>query len=303
MEVEFPTNSNDCDLFNTDCKDQGSLGNPEAEEGNIRFDLSDIHGRYESFQRAIKSGDNMVQGIELSNPTFQELLSWSDRGNLSISSPSSNSPGNSNDNGSDRKSHRAGSNATGMVHNDLQEEDSLSEKEVLARKKAQNRAAQKAFRERKEAKLKELESKLMTSERDKEALRKEIDDLKQQNMEITTENRLLLRRNNSGSSIGLQKDTPKAPKFHFPSQSEFLESAVESHVAPLELPLKSVSYEHAGQRLLTLPATWEYLHDLSQDEEFDVYYVMQNLKGLEVCHGLGPAYRKSVVDDLVRQCK
>ena len=46
------------------------------------------------------------------------------------------------------------------------------------KRKAQNRAAQRAFRERKESKLKELEAKLLASEEERQKLLDELEQIK-----------------------------------------------------------------------------------------------------------------------------
>ncbi|SCU89703.1 LANO_0D06062g1_1 [Lachancea nothofagi CBS 11611] len=306
MEIE-PTSGNsvssDCDMFASEHRGQNKRGSgQQAIDHNLGFDFNKYSPAADNDSRAgLKSGEALFSGMELGNPNFQELLTWNTEEALSITPPLSNSPEISHENGSNDDSTKINESHDHTTQAD--QDEPISEKDVMARKKAQNRAAQKAFRERKEAKLKELEAKLLTSERDKQALHREIEELKQQNLEIATENRLLSRKNDALPSPDLLANTRKPAKFHFPTQNEFIESAAADHCVPLELPLLNTSYEHGGRKLLTLPATWEYLNDVSQDQDFDVYSVMQNLKGLEICHGHGPAYRQDVVDDLVRQCQ
>lgn len=187
-----------------------------------------------------------------------------------------------------------------MAHSDEKpvKQDNLTEKEIQARKKAQNRAAQRAFRERKEAKLKELERKLMESEQNRESLLKEVEQLRRQNLEINTENKLLLEKGGSSLPSKVLSD-PLKDKFTFPTEDEFFSSIVSNHGYPVKK--LSLHYQNEqGKKLLTVPATWEYLHRLSDEQDFDIYFVMENLKGKEVCHGHGPAYLKEVIDELVK---
>ena len=58
------------------------------------------------------------------------------------------------------------------------DDSELTEEELQMKRKAQNRAAQRAFRERKESKLKELEAKLLASEEERQKLLDELEQIK-----------------------------------------------------------------------------------------------------------------------------
>ncbi|CCK69666.1 bZIP transcription factor KNAG_0C05680 [Huiozyma naganishii CBS 8797] len=213
----------------------------------------------------------------------------------------------------------------------------VSEEVNKARKKAQNRAAQKAFRERKEARLKELEEKLAESENSRHDLMLEIGKLKKLNAEIMLENKVLLQKgaiplspngntaptNNSSTwnQDSMAVDEPAHSNFSFPTEDEFYEEMVANTVknkfirnlnkpnaeengsAPANYLIKqNTEYtDEFGRRLLTVPATWEYLSKLSEDKDFDVSYVMNSLKGEEVCDEHGPAYARNLIDMLVEK--
>lgn len=116
-------------------------------------------------------------------------------GNKSIdnSSPNSNiSNSNSNTNSNDNSNGNRNieiSNQSSQ-HNSM----SLSEEEIHQRRKAQNRAAQRAFRERKEGKLKELSGKLKEAELLREKLESQLNDLKEKNLLLDMENQMLQKR-------------------------------------------------------------------------------------------------------------
>lgn len=269
------------------------------------------------------AASNLFDGLTEENKTFHEILAANSN---TITPPGSSSPGYQQDLLSSMKTVKRGTeinfdclegeapqnlipealaSAQGFkadTVNSFQQDSNPIEDASARKKKAQNRAAQRAFRERKEAKMKQLQEQLVTSERDKQSLLRQMEELRERNLKMLTENHFLLQKNNSNlptqSNSGLAS---ASRKFHFPSQSEFIESAIEGHEVPVKLPLSSTYYEHDGEELLTFPATWEYLHKLSEKEDFDVYSVMLNLKGHEVCHGYGPAYRKTVIDKLVKQ--
>lgn len=171
---------------------------------------------------------------------------------------------------------------------------------VKEKKKAQNRAAQKAFRERKEARLKELEQKLHASESEKTKLQEEMDLLRKSNMEIHKENRSLLQKSryqldHSRSPEDLAED---AGKYDFPTKHECYKVDTQQNEM-LDLMNSTLTDDStSSDKLMTVPETWEYLSRLNERQDFDVYEVMQKLKGSERCHSLGPAYSKQMVDQL-----
>lgn len=206
-------------------------------------------------------------------------------------------------------------------------ENSVSGEMSEDKKKAQNRAAQRAFRERKEAKFKELQRKVRESEIDRDQLLKELEKLRKWNMEINAENRKLLQKERFGPTAGgsavATGGSPSSQSlptmegidttYIFPSTNECFEQAVNQrdNVSEQAIERKPV-YSAAGRflqyqdefpddTLLTVPETWEYLSQLSETEEFDVNEVMEKLVGLEQCHPSGPAYSKIRIDNMVQQ--
>lgn len=155
------------------------------------------------------------------------------------------------------------------------------------RKKAQNRAAQKAFRERKEIRLRELEEKLEESEENRRELTEKIKFLKQQNQQ----------QSNMYYHDGLHNISPQT--YTFPSQREFYDTLVAKEIHG-ELKENEDRYlDDSGKETLPIAAAWEYLHDLLSHKDFDIYAVMQSLQGREVCHGHGAAYPKALIDRVV----
>ncbi|SCU95872.1 LAMI_0F04170g1_1 [Lachancea mirantina] len=217
---------------------------------------------------------------------------------MQFTTPSSSiSPGDMQSDGLENVSGRSLSKGVGNNRgsNAFNESEDLTEEQVLERKKAQNRAAQKAFRERKEAKLREAEEKLRESETSRKALQDELEKLRRENVN-------LLSQKSKNTHSGSHGETFTQGKFTFPTESEFMASLVSEGVHGVNIPATKESYMHDGTKLLTVPATWEYLHEISQERNFDVYYVMQHLQGNEVCHGHGPAYAKCLIDQLVERC-
>lgn len=187
----------------------------------------------------------------------------------------------------------------------LEKDDSLlTEEEIAIKKKAQNRLAQRAFRERKETKLKELEHKLLQSEEERHKLAEMLNEIKLQYICVQTENNLLRLDNSTSFTGGVSGlDTSR---FTFPkTQVEFINSMVgESHE---EANLDSVNLvydepQKPGRKVLAVGAVWDYLQIKSEEEGYerlDLLEVMRLLKGQEVCHGFGPAYPLSMVDNAI----
>ncbi|ODV75458.1 bZIP transcription factor CYBJADRAFT_166191 [Cyberlindnera jadinii NRRL Y-1542] len=166
-----------------------------------------------------------------------------------------------------------------------------SEQDLAAKRKAQNRAAQRAFRERKEMKLKELEDKLTKSETDNAELQKQLEKLQKQNIVISTENKLLQK---SGGSAVLSTVDPSTSSFSFPSEEPLLGKYYKSEK---QLQNPQIPYE---SKRLTIPETWEYLME-KDDPRINIEDVLERVKGLEVCHRHGPAYPLSLIDDIIRE--
>ncbi|QLQ81536.1 hypothetical protein HG537_0F02970 [Torulaspora globosa] len=177
------------------------------------------------------------------------------------------------------------------VQNGYVSQDSLNseqaEWDAKERKRAQNRAAQKAFRERREARLKELEEKLKQSEKNRKELSEEIKILKEQN----------LRQNSTCSNDGLCDNAWQT--YTFPTPNEFYDELVAKEVHGEFKVIKERYVDEAGKEILPIAAAWEYLHSLLDHKDFDIQAVMQSLKGREVCHGHGAAYPKALIDQAV----
>lgn len=186
----------------------------------------------------------------------------------------------------------------------MEKDDSeLSEQELVIKKKAQNRLAQRAFRERKELKLKELENKLLESEEERQKLLEKLEEIKLQFISVRTENRFLRNsadRPAAGTNYPLSLEKSK---FVFPkSQQEFIAEMVQGgHHEVSEETINKIYNEpqNPGRKVLAVGAVWDYLQIKAEEEEFenvDMMEVMTLLKGNELCHGYGPAYPLDLVE-------
>lgn len=174
----------------------------------------------------------------------------------------------------------------------------LSEEELKQIKRAQNRAAQRAFRERKETRLKELEQELLESERHRKKLDDELEELRKVNLEMSAENRMLLEQGMLGDN-GAQGKHYAFPQESDCEHSKSLHETKRYHSNFIQT--QGHYYDESGKEVLTINATWDYLHKLSEQMEFNVTAVLDCLKGSEVCHGFGAAYPRSLVDQLAQE--
>ncbi|CAB4256885.1 bZIP transcription factor [Maudiozyma barnettii] len=190
------------------------------------------------------------------------------------------------------------------------------DEEERARKKAQNRAAQKAFRERKMARMKDLQDRLSQSEFEKFTLLQEIDQLKLLNIEIHTENQFL-RKQSSNKNIsqvpqGLSPPTSlsdengaqfNSTSFSFPTKDTFFKSLMIDQFGEEFIQQRhSDDNQYSGVQLLSVPATWEYLQKIIQnnhDIEFDMIMVMNNLKKNHICAEEGPSYPIYLINQMI----
>lgn len=189
------------------------------------------------------------------------------------------------------------------------DDSELTEDELQMKRKAQNRAAQRAFRERKETKLKELEAKLLQSEEERQKLMDQLEIIRKQNISITTENEILRSSGDiNGGNAFQTRHSHIAPvnKFDFPkTQDDFIEHVLRGTNHKLKEENKNKVYaDNEGRKLLALGAVWDYLQIKVEEADLDFNSidfndVMERLKGAERCHGYGPAYPLDLVDQAI----
>ncbi|TID28282.1 hypothetical protein CANINC_002595 [Pichia inconspicua] len=195
-----------------------------------------------------------------------------------------------------------------------------SEEELYQRRKAQNRAAQRAFRERKEGKLKELSGKLANAESAREKLEKQLEELKKKNMMLDLENKILQKKKEGQPTDCMDelllKNAEAATSilsFKFPSAGkwDFINGTVDWKVhggvdqTDIEANKLGYSYENEeGEKVLTVSAVWDYLVEFSKLNDnvvLNIPEIMAELRGKEKCHGFGPAYPLRLVNQIVVQ--
>lgn len=243
-----------------------------------------------------------------------------------------NNVNNEDSNLNNNNSNNNGSNGNSNNH-------SLTEDEVYQRRKAQNRAAQRAFRERKEGKLKELSNKLEKAEIARLNLEKQLNELKQKNMVLDMENQILQKQkeqqqyftessnsinnknNNKSPYSNIEEsyssnteisDANKVLSFKFPNTNkcDFIEGTIDWALHGQENMSKQYSniigesYEYEEEKVLTISAVWDYLvefTELNSEISLDIPGIMTELRGKEICHGFGPAYPIALVNGIIQK--
>ncbi|KAI1276294.1 hypothetical protein F5Y07DRAFT_408483 [Xylaria sp. FL0933] len=174
------------------------------------------------------------------------------------------------------------------------EEDDLSP--AQSRRKAQNRAAQRAFRERKERHVKDLEAKLASLEAAQSQTASENEKLRREMQKISTENEVL----RATSSVHAQHNGSMSPVAGIttgPMQynpTDFYSDLLQNHAN--KTPSHRI-VESGGERLLAAGATWDYIinHDLFKKGLVDVADVSERLKCQAKCDGQGPVFEERAV--------
>ncbi|KAI1658722.1 hypothetical protein F4813DRAFT_388488 [Daldinia decipiens] len=164
-----------------------------------------------------------------------------------------------------------------------------------SRRKAQNRAAQRAFRERKERHVKDLEAKLASLEAQQHQTASENEKLKRDLQKMSTENEILRATSNVHAQNGSL--SPPAPTTTGPMQynpTDFYSDLLQNHTN--KTPSHRI-VESGGERLLAAGATWDYIinHELFKQGRVDVGDVSLRLKSQAKCDGQGPVFEERVI--------
>ncbi|KAI9041169.1 putative bZIP transcription factor (Fcr3) [Aspergillus affinis] len=170
------------------------------------------------------------------------------------------------------------------------------------KRKAQNRAAQRAFRERKERHVRDLEDKLNSLEEESNTLLADNERLRRELAKFTTENEIL--RATSGSASRSNNPPDSGPITTGPlrySPTDFY-----SNIVPNGEPVRRhrvLVCSETGEKLLDVSTTWEYIqnHELFKHGLVDIAQVAEKLKGRAQCDGQGPAFRESQVRTAIEE--
>ncbi|KAI0886219.1 uncharacterized protein GGS22DRAFT_125974 [Annulohypoxylon maeteangense] len=173
------------------------------------------------------------------------------------------------------------------------DEDDLTP--AQSRRKAQNRAAQRAFRERKERHVKDLEAKLANLEAQQHQTASENEKLKRDLQKMSTENEILRATSSvqaQNGSLSPQPTTTTGPMQYNPT--EFYSDLLQNHAN--KTPSHRI-VESGGERLLAAGATWDYIinHEMFKKGLVDVGDVSLRLKSQAKCDGQGPVFEERVI--------
>ncbi|KAM5475875.1 Fluconazole resistance protein 3 [Microsporum audouinii] len=176
------------------------------------------------------------------------------------------------------------------------------------RRKAQNRAAQRAFRERKERRVRDLEQELTEYKQNFSNLLEDNEVLKRQMAKVATENEILRATSKAAHCHGSPGHDPEptttGPMIYSPkdyssaastvSGGSGLSSEREKHSKPIH-PVRVC--EVTGEKLLDASATWDLIvsHLSDSGVKLDVQDIYDRLKGHAQCDGTGPVIGESQV--------
>ncbi|CAJ2503933.1 Uu.00g113270.m01.CDS01 [Anthostomella pinea] len=170
-----------------------------------------------------------------------------------------------------------------------------------SRRKAQNRAAQRAFRERKERHVKDLEAKLASLEAAQTHTATENEKLKRDLQKMSTENEILratssVATNHKGN--GSMSPPGGIPTTTGPMQynpTDFYSDLLQNHAN--KTPSHRIVESSGGERLLAAGATWDYItgHELFRKGMVDVGDVSERLKSQAKCDGQGPVFEERAI--------
>ncbi|KAF3923692.1 hypothetical protein ABW20_dc0102050 [Dactylellina cionopaga] len=161
--------------------------------------------------------------------------------------------------------------------------------------------SQRAFRERKERHVKELEEKLSSLEATSSTVLSENERLKRELQKITTENQIL--RATSAVQAAHQPAAP-APIDVGPisySPTDFYDVVLEPHKN--KTPSHRISHHpETGEPLLGAAAAWDMItkHPLYVGGQVDIQAVSEFLKPKAKCDGQGPVFPESAVREAIQ---
>ncbi|CAG8377624.1 unnamed protein product [Penicillium salamii] len=162
------------------------------------------------------------------------------------------------------------------------------------------RRIQRAFRERKERHVKDLEDKVNNLETASDTLHADNERLKRELAKYTTENEILRATSNTNRAHGNINESPE-PTVTGPmrySPTDFYTSLVPDGPALPRSPQHRVTVcQITGEKLLDAGATWDLIqgHELFKRGQVDIANVTEILKGMAQCDGQGPAYKEGQV--------
>ncbi|EGS22737.1 uncharacterized protein CTHT_0012120 [Thermochaetoides thermophila DSM 1495] len=173
-----------------------------------------------------------------------------------------------------------------------------------SRRKAQNRAAQRAFRERKERHVKDLENRVQQLEQAQQEALSENERLKRDLQKISTENEILKATTSMVAASAGSPNSNAAPTTTGPMQyspTDFYSNVLQSHAN--KTPSHRIVLSENGERLLAAGATWEFIinHELFKKGLVDLAKVSEILRPQAKCDGQGPVFEERAIVEAIQQ--
>jgi len=170
-----------------------------------------------------------------------------------------------------------------------------------SRRKAQNRAAQRAFRERKEKHVKELEAQVAALKQASSTVSAENEMLKLSLQKVSTENEILKATSHHSHNSHSPSPLPDAGPMRY-SPKDFYTQVLHAHENKTPSH-RIVTDTETGDRLLAAGATWDFIiqHPLFKKGMVDVAAVSEKLKGVAKCDGQGPVFEEKAIVDAIEK--
>ena len=210
----------------------------------------------------------------------------------------------------------------GVARSSSEEKESMTPAQT--KRKAQNRAAyvhsynpkyrnqtnkpsQRAFRERKERHVKDLEEKVTSLEEASTTLQADNERLKRELAKFATENEILRATGSMGSKVSPPHEHPAVTGPMKYSPTDFYSSLMPEGSgwgpAPGSTPSappashRVTTCQVTGEKLLDAGATWDFIqgHELYKAGQVDLGDVAERLKGMAQCNGQGPAFKEGEI--------
>jgi AP-1-like transcription factor len=161
--------------------------------------------------------------------------------------------------------------------------------------------SQRAFRERKERHVKDLEQKLASLEAAQQQTATENERLKRDLQKMSTENEIL--RATSSMQNGNTSLSPE-PLTTGPMQynpKDFYSNVLQNH--DNKTPSHRIVTSDSGERLLAAGATWDFIisHEAYRKGMVDVGDVSERLKHQARCDGQGPVFSERTILEAIEQ--
>ncbi|KAI1922562.1 AP-1-like transcription factor [Ophidiomyces ophidiicola] len=180
-----------------------------------------------------------------------------------------------------------------------EEKDNLTP--AQSRRKAQNRAAQRAFRERKERRVRNLEQELTEYKQNMNSLLEDNECLKRQIAKVATENEIL--RATSSANRCSESHREPSPVTTGPMRYSPTDYPLPTHHKKSTPVHRIRVHETTGEKLLDASATWDLIVNRLADEKVrvDVQDIYNRLKGHAICDGTGPVLEEARVKKAIEE--